>query len=492
MTSVTRASETILSDVLCDPFGPIRGWTWGNASQMVRTYDLDGNLDQLDSGGLRTYAQDDAFRITGITDTVDATKSWDYGYDLLDRLTSATRTGLTQGWSYDANGNRLSQTGTSPSTYTMAGGSNRLSGVSGTLSRSYGYDAAANATADGSASFGYDGAGRMTSASKSGISASYAQNALGQRVRKTVSGVATIFSYDESGHLLGEYEASGALIREYVWLGDTPVAVITGGPGTPPYVFWYVHTDHLNTPRSVENPTNGELVWRWDSAPFGETTPNEDPDGDFNLFSLPLRFPGQYADAETGLHYNYFRDYEPAIGRYVQSDPLGLVDGLNTYHYSRSNPAGNFDGFGLMTDEACCQRSAELRQHFDESRTAAFGWVICCEGRKVACVQRATAPSKGRAIQEKCAIEHERTHFPEVECTTCTNEPTRPMRSGPGAQSYNRSECRGGVTTVHCLRRRISECGNDQECRHMVQELIGNYRRYYGKCQGIDTRVSPW
>ena len=353
VSSVTSGSETILSGVLYDPFGPIRAWTWGNASQMVRTYDLDGNLDQLDSGGLRTYAQDDAFRITGITDTVDASNSWNYGYDLLDRLTAASRTGLTQGWSYDANGNRLSQTGTAPSTYTMAGTSNRLNGVSGALSRSYGYDAAGNATADGSASFGYDGAGRLTSASKSGISASYALNALGQRVRKTVNGVATIFSYDESGHLLGEYEASGALIREYVWLGDIPVAVITGGPGTPPYVFWYLHADHLDTPRAVENPTSGDLVWRWDAAPFGETAPNEDPDGDFNPFTLPLRFPGQYADSETGLHYNYFRDYEPAIGRYVQSDPIGIDGGVNAYAFVEDSPIEKSDSRGLKVEVRC-------------------------------------------------------------------------------------------------------------------------------------------
>ena len=183
-------------------------------------------------------------------------------------------------------------------------------------------------------------------------------------MRKTVNGTSTIFSYDESGHLLGEYEASGALIREYVWLGDIPVAVITGGPGTPPYVFWYVHADHLNTPRSVENPTTGELVWRWDSAPFGETAPDEDPDGDLSLFSLPLRFPGQYADSETGLHYNYFRDYEPAIGRYVQSDPMGqlamgadsslprspgLMFPLNlSYTYAEAAPGSAIDPLGLI------------------------------------------------------------------------------------------------------------------------------------------------
>jgi YD repeat-containing protein len=184
-------SQAILLTVLYDPFGPIRGWTWGYASQTVRSFDLDGNLDLLDSGGLWTYAQDDAFRITGISDASDPSLSWNCGYDLLDRLTAANRTGLSQGWSYDSNGNRLSQTGTASSTYAMSGSSNRLNGVSGSLSRSYAYDAAGNALADGSAGFGYDGAGRLVSASAGGMSASYAHNALGQRVRKTVNGVTT-------------------------------------------------------------------------------------------------------------------------------------------------------------------------------------------------------------------------------------------------------------------------------------------------------------
>jgi len=107
------------------------------------------------------------------------------------------------------------------------------------------------------------------------------------------------------------------------------------------------YPDHLNTPRLVSDAT-GATVWRWDQAePFGVNTPDENPSG-LGAFDLPLRLPGQYNDKETNLHYNYFRDYDPSIGRYVQSDPLGLIDGLATYSYVTSNPVGFSDSLGLF------------------------------------------------------------------------------------------------------------------------------------------------
>jgi RHS repeat-associated protein len=106
--------------------------------------------------------------------------------------------------------------------------------------------------------------------------------------------------------------------------------------------------DYLNTPRLVANQA-GQTVWRWDQAePFGNNPADEDPDANLVAFDLPLRLPGQRYDAETALHYNYFRDYDPSLGRYGESDPIGLKGGLNTYAYVGSRPLRVVDPFGLQ------------------------------------------------------------------------------------------------------------------------------------------------
>jgi RHS repeat-associated protein len=91
-------------------------------------------------------------------------------------------------------------------------------------------------------------------------------------------------------------------------------------------------------------------VWRWDQAePFGNNPANDDPDGNSVAFDLPLRFPGQRYDAETALHYNFFRDYDPTIGRYEEPDLIGLAGGLNVYSYVIGDPIQYQDEFGLET-----------------------------------------------------------------------------------------------------------------------------------------------
>jgi RHS repeat-associated protein len=345
VTSVSVNGTTVLSNVLYEPFGATRGWTWGNGTYAVRTRDTDGRITQIDSGGLRTYAYDDASRITGITDTVTPANSWTYGYDTLDRLVSGVSSGTTRGWTYDPHGNRLTETGTAPATYVVSSTSNRVSSISGSLPRSYGYDAAGNTTGYASAGFTYNNRGRMLSASFGGNTATYVYNALGQRIKRLAASVSTLYMYDESGHLLGEYDGAGNLVQETVWLGDIPVATLR--PNGSTVDVYYVHTDHLNTPRLVTQPSNNAVRWSWNSDPFGTNAPNENPAA-LGVFKYNLRFPGQQYDGIAGLSYNYFRDYDAATGRYVESDPIGLSGGLNTYAYVRENPVGIVDSNGLQ------------------------------------------------------------------------------------------------------------------------------------------------
>ncbi len=111
---------------------------------------------------------------------------------------------------------------------------------------------------------------------------------------------------------------------------------------------YYIHTDHLNTPRVITNQA-AQVVWRWDNTdPFGGSPPDENPSGLGN-FTCNLRLPGQYFDRETNTHYNYFRDYDPSIGRYIQSDPIGLAGGINTYAYVEGNPLSKTDPDGLAS-----------------------------------------------------------------------------------------------------------------------------------------------
>ncbi|WP_428623518.1 RHS repeat domain-containing protein [Sedimenticola sp.] len=106
----------------------------------------------------------------------------------------------------------------------------------------------------------------------------------------------------------------------------------------------YIHNDHLGTPQGMTDES-GTVVWKADYRPFGEA------DVTVSTLESNLRFPGQIYDQETGLHYNYFRDYDPGTGRYVESDPIGLAGGLNTYAYVESNPIDWIDEYGLIKNK---------------------------------------------------------------------------------------------------------------------------------------------
>jgi RHS repeat-associated protein len=114
---------------------------------------------------------------------------------------------------------------------------------------------------------------------------------------------------------------------------------------------YYAHTDHLGTPRKLTD-SGTQVVWTAEYEPFGLASVNEDPDGDGTSIEFNLRFPGQYYDKYSGLHYNYYRDYDPSLGRYVQSDPIGLAGGLNTYGYAYQNPLRYIDPKGEDAEAA--------------------------------------------------------------------------------------------------------------------------------------------
>jgi RHS repeat-associated protein len=125
---------------------------------------------------------------------------------------------------------------------------------------------------------------------------------------------------------------------------------------TPPVVnapaqLYFIHPDHLGTPRVITKATDNTKVWEWkNDDPFGNNLPDENPNGvnGATPFQYNLRFPGQYFDVETGTYFNWNRDYDPATGRYVQSDPIGLRGGINTYRYALNNPLLYIDPTGLV------------------------------------------------------------------------------------------------------------------------------------------------
>lgn len=272
-----------------------------------------------------------------------------YSYDAKDRLTQQVLGGQTLKYSYDPNDNRLTQTKTksgvtSTVSDTIASDSNRVTARQGSALE---YLATGQITRDAARTYRYDEAGRLLSTQRDLQGVSYTYNALGQRIKKVSANNTIYFAYDELGQLLGEYDSQGTMLREYVWLEGRLVGMLSH---QLPNQLLSIHTDHLGSVRAVSQ--GNRVLWRWDGDQFGDVLPNEDVDADGQVLTMPIRHPGQYADVEVGLFYNYYRDYDPVSGRYVESDPIGLKGGTNTYGYVGGSPLIKFDFLGLLQEEA--------------------------------------------------------------------------------------------------------------------------------------------
>jgi RHS repeat-associated protein len=278
-----------------------------------------------------------------------------FGYDTLNRLTEA-KDGAThavlQGYAYDKTGNRTSATvGATTMPYTYPAGSHLLNQV-GSNTRAYDFNG--NTTSiPGTVvkNFVYGDHNRMTQYKEgTTVKMNYVYNGRGEQVRKYASGTTNVYSlYDEAGHWLGDYNNAAAATQQVIWFGDLPVGVFIGAAAAQK--LHYIEADALGTPRVVVDPTRGvqgTAVWTWDLAgeAFGTTAPNQNPDGDAAQFVFNMRFPGQRFDSASGLNYNYFRDYEAATGRYVESDPIGLSGAISTYGYVGGGPLTSVDPEG--------------------------------------------------------------------------------------------------------------------------------------------------
>ena len=337
--------------------GLIKGIAYGNGLTEARAYDLRG---QLTNQALGSEMRDYSYDLNGnLTQAVRTSGTSLYAYDVLDRLTQETSATVGNlGYSYDPNGNRLSllDNGETKS-YSYSPSTNRLTQIG---HKEVVLDAAGNTVSkdNGKWRYEYTASGRLFKVYKEGKwVATYLYNAQGQRTQKTTKHGTTVYHYDQQGHLIAETAKTGELQRAYVWLNDMPLAQIDRhGKGEEKSrkakpakeTIAYLHTDHLGTPR-IATDANQQIVWRWESDAFGAKKPEDldDEHDDDHDITVNLRFPGQYFDKETKLYYNWNRYYDPKIGRYITSDPIGLAGGLNTFTYVGNNPLRFIDPEGL-------------------------------------------------------------------------------------------------------------------------------------------------
>ncbi len=235
-TTQDGESQVLADNISYLPFGPLKALTFGNGIPLTRDFDADYRLTDQSAGQVQDvgFARDPVGNITGITDGVDSTRSQSFGYDVLDRLISATGIYGTRSYAYDAVGNR---TNTETDTYTIDSASNRLDAIAGTNPKGFSHDAAGNTVVSGALSFAYNQANRLAEASDtSGPLATNTYNGRGERVKKQAGGETTVYHYDQSGLLIAETDAAGDPGKEYVYLEGLPIAVLVATPTEAPAV----------------------------------------------------------------------------------------------------------------------------------------------------------------------------------------------------------------------------------------------------------------
>ncbi len=358
--------QTVASGIAHQPFGGLSALSWGNGLLHARGYDGNGWLTQLYDGvggsGAAVlhlaFGRDADGRLQSSVDGTGGNRGTSFAYSDAGRLTSAVGAWGSDAYGYDGAGNRTAFTRTIGSTPVSLvaeteANSNRLIRVTqgGSARRTFAFRSGGDLWRDvrGGATweYGYNARKRLSSVSINGVEVGrYGYDAFGRRAwREATQGSATFsrhYLFDLDGRLLAEHDgATGAAVREYVWLDDTPLALIGRVAGQPRTLF--IHAGQQDEPLAMTDVT-GAVVWSAIYEPFGQATVTAAGDA-----ALDLRLPGQELQQETGgLHQNHHRDYDPTLGRYIQSDPLGLDAGQNPYAYVDGDPLNAVDPEGLQ------------------------------------------------------------------------------------------------------------------------------------------------
>lgn len=351
----------LATNVAYAPFGPLTGLTYGNGLALTRTHDQNYWLTGIELVGSGsplldlTFGRDANGNVTGVTDNAASGRAAVFTYTDNDRLASANGMWGDDVYTWDDSGNRtrVDRTisgNTVSDVATIASGTNRLTEIrdgGGVLSKAFtlrtGGDLEQQTVSGGpTLDYVYSPRKRLASVKSGGVEVgSYLYDHAGRRVARTLPATSqTIhYVYGPGGMLLAEHDgATGAMLKEYVWLDDMPLAQVSGPVVTPSFAF--VHTGQIGEPLMVTDASQAKL---WDVA--------VDPWGNALLLSTPtteqdLRYPGQRRQAESGLFQNWMRDYDPTLGRYIETDPIGLAGGPNVYTYALGNPLKYTDPTG--------------------------------------------------------------------------------------------------------------------------------------------------
>jgi RHS repeat-associated protein len=353
-TSAGGVSTTLASGITYRPFGPLSLLTYGNGLHLTRSYDNNYWLSQIEvkSGGTTrldlSFNRNANGQLEGVVDNASSGRGASFGYYDTGRLQYGVGPWGDESYVYDQAGNRTEKRRDVGGTVTYefaipSGSSNRVvevQGSGGTLLRTLNYRNGGDLWLDDAVSgddyeYAYNARKRLVAIKKNGTDAAwYGYDYAGRRVWRSVFATTTAQShyvFDTDGRLLAEHDGStGALLREYVWLDDMLLASVDATAPTPQ--IYYVHTGQIDEPLVV---TDASMAKVWDAfvEPYGKAQVFGTPTA-----GLDLRLPGQWFEAEAGLHQNWHRSYDPRLGRYIQADPLGVEAGQNLYVYALGDP----------------------------------------------------------------------------------------------------------------------------------------------------------